>query len=171
MNDNPDSMNPPADASSPPLERVLQEMNRWFDVAKATGERALETLGMLGPGRTMVPSVDIVELSDEVLVLVDLPGVSAESVQLTLAGNMLTVKGTRSNFSIPQEKNARFHLVERDIVGFERSVPLPVSVNAEGIHAETRDGLLKVTLPKTLAAPHRSIPVTRGGSEPIYMES
>ena len=166
MQDKPNEADRPTDNLPPPMERVRHEMNRWFDAAKSTGERALETLGMLGSGRPSVPSIDVVELSDEVVVLIDVPGVSAESVELSLAGNMLTVRGARSDHGFPEAINPRLHLTERGSVRFERAIPLPVAVKADGIRAETRDGLLRVSLPKTVAAPNFSIPVARGGAEP-----
>ena len=79
----------------PPMDRVRHEMERWLDVARTTGERALETLGLVNSGRPNSPSIDLIELDAEIMVLVDLPGVSVESVQLSLAGNMLTVKAAR----------------------------------------------------------------------------
>lgn len=156
----------PADKVPPPLDRVRHEMDRWIDAAKSTGERALETLGLLGSGRPSMPAIDIIELAEEVVVLIDLPGVSAEAVELSLTGNMLTVKATRAGHDFPETANPRLHLTERANVHFERAIPLPVAVNADAICAETRDGLLTVKLSKVVAAPSRTIPVVRGGPEP-----
>ena len=161
-----------ADKVPPPLERVRHEMDRWIDAAKSTGERALETLGLLGSGRPSMPAIDIIELAEEVVVLIDLPGVSSEAVELSLTGNMLTVKATRAGNEFPEAATPRLHLTERASVRFERSIPLPVAVNADAIRAESRDGLLTVSLLKVIAAPSRSIPVARsthvahGGAEP-----
>ncbi len=165
MSDNCNESDQPADKAPPPLDRVRHEMDRWIDAAKSTGERALETLGLLGSGRPMMPTIDIIELSEEVVVLIDLPGVSAEAVELSLTGNMLTVKGTRSGCPFPETAAPRMHLTERANVRFERAIPLPVAVNADAIRAETRDGLLTVSLPRVIAAPCRTIPVVRGGSD------
>lgn len=164
-----ESSNPtdrPADTVPPPLERVRHEMDRWIDAAKSTGERALETLGLLGSGRPSMPAIDIVELPDEVIVLIDLPGVAAEALELSLTGNMLTVKATRTGHNFPEAAAPRIHLTERASVRFERAIPLPVAVNADAIRAETRDGLLTVSLLKAIASPSRTIPVARGGAEP-----
>ena len=160
-----------ADKVPPPLERVRHEMDRWIDAAKSTGERALETLGLLGSGRPSMPAIDIIELAEEIVVLIDLPGVSSEAVELSLTGNMLTVKATRAGNEFPEAATPRLHLTERASVRFERSIPLPVAVNADAIRAESRDGLLTVSLLKVIAAPSRSIPVARsthvahGGAE------
>lgn len=147
------------EGGTPPLDRVRQEMERWLDVARTTGERAMETLGLIGAGRPAPPAIDVVELNSEIVVFVDLPGVSAECVHLSLVGNMLTVKASRSGMDFPEKIHR--HIFERTCTQFERSIPLPASVDAEHIRAETRDGLLSVTLRKAAATPGRSIPVNR----------
>ena len=165
MSDSSNETDRPADKVPPPLDRVRNEMDRWIDAAKSTGERALETLGLLGSSRPSMPAIDIIELAEDVVVLIDLPGVSAEAVELALTGNMLTVKATRAGHSFPESATPRLHLTERANVRFERAIPLPVAVNADAIRAETRDGLLTVSLPKAITAPSRTIPVVRGGTE------
>jgi HSP20 family protein len=166
MSESCNETNQSADKVPPPLDRVRHEMDRWIDAAKSTGERALETLGLLGTARPSLPAIDIVELADEVVVLIDLPGVSAETVELSLTGNMLTVKATRTGHDFPEAAHPRLHLTERANVHFERSIPLPVAVDADAIRAETHDGLLTVKMSKVVAAPSRTIPVVRGGTEP-----
>lgn len=113
-----------------------------------------------------MPAIDIIELPEEVIVLIDLPGVLAEAVELSLTGNMLTVKATRTGHGFSEAANPRLHLTERACVRFERAIPLPVAVNVDAIRAETRDGLLTVSLLKALATPSRTIPVARGAAEP-----
>jgi HSP20 family protein len=153
----------PETSSPPPVERVRQEIDRWLDAVRSTGERTLESLGLAGINRPATPPIDIVELPDEIQVFVDLPGISAESVELTIVGNMLTIAATRRapDFS----NDARFHLRERAVGRYQRSIPLPAAVNDEAIRAETRDGLLIVTLRKSMPGPGRSIPVARGSGE------
>lgn len=160
MTDSPTGSQTP-ESPTPPLDRVRQEMERWMEVARTTGERALETLGLSGSGRPAPPAIDVVELHSEIVVFVDLPGVSAECVHLSLAGNMLTVKASRSGMDFPEKIHR--HIFERTCTQFERSIPLPAAVDVDHIRAETRDGLLTVTLQKVTAAPGRSIPVTRAG--------
>lgn len=165
MSDTQAPNQPHAEGGTPPLDRVRQEMERWLDVARTTGERALETLGLVGSGRPSLPAIDVVELTSEIVVFVDLPGVSAECVHLSLVGNMLTVKASRSGMDFPEKIHR--HIFERTCTQYERAIPLPATVDAEKIRAETRDGLLTVTLQKEAAAVGRSIPVTRaGGAKP-----
>ncbi len=151
-----------ADAATPPLDRVRQEMERWLEVARSTGEKALESLGLVGSGRPGQPAIDVVELESEIVVFVDLPGVAAESVQLSLAGNMLTVKAARSGMDFPE--TTRRHVFERTVAKYERSIPLPAAVDGDQVRAETRDGLLTVSLQKAVATTGRPIPVSRSGA-------
>jgi HSP20 family protein len=150
----------PENSSIPPVERMRQEVDRWLEAVRSTGERTLETLGLTGANRPATPPVDVIELPEEILVQIDLPGVSAESVELSLVGNMLTIAAIRILPEFPGE--ARFHVRERAVGRFQRSVPLPAAVNDEAIRAETRDGLLTVTLRKAMPTVGRSIPVSRG---------
>lgn len=107
---------PNSDSSSgsvPPVERVRQEVDRWLEAVRSTGERTLETLGLTGTNRPSTPSVDVIELPEEVLVQIDLPGVPAESVELSLVGNMLSVAATRVRSEVSND--ARIHLQERAV--------------------------------------------------------
>ena len=152
----------PDNANTPPVDRVRQEVDRWLDAVRTTGERAMETLGLTGANRPSIPLADVIELPEEVLVQIDLPGISAELVELTLVGNMLTVSANR----VRQEfsSDARIHQRERFTGRFQRSIPLPAAVNDSAIRAETHDGLLTVTLRKVAPSPGRSIPVSTGSS-------
>jgi HSP20 family protein len=151
----------PDGSGVPPVERMRQEVDRWLEVVRSTGERTLESLGLTGSNRQGNPPVDIIELPEEILVQIDLPGVSAESVELSLVGNMLTIIGSRPAHTL--NSDALVHLRERGVGSFQRSIPLPAAVDNDAIRAETRDGLLSVTLRKASLTSGRSIPVSRGG--------
>ncbi|WP_373651124.1 MULTISPECIES: Hsp20/alpha crystallin family protein [unclassified Schlesneria] len=150
----------PENSGIPPVERVRQEVDRWLEVVRNTGERTLESLGITGGNRTSNLPVDMIELPNEIVVQVDLPGVSAETVDVSLAGNMLTITATRQRQEFTGD--ARVHVRERFAGQYQRAIPLPAAVNDEGVKAETRDGLLTITLKKAVPGPGRSIPVSRG---------
>ena len=150
----------PDNSGVPPVERVRQEVDRWLDAVRTTGERALETLGLTGTNRPSLPAADIVELPCEIIIQIDLPAVSADNVELSIVGNMLTVSASRDCCDFPAE--ARFHLRERVVGRFLRSIPLPAAVCDDGVKAETRNGMLTVTLRKSVPTTGRSIPVSQG---------
>lgn len=142
------------------VERLRQEFDRWLETAMSQGGRALNAIGLRSGGK-WTPPVDVVETPDEVLVTVDLPGVAASAVGVTLAGNMLTLKGESASIDAPEDR--RVHMTERCHGPFERSVPMPVPVEPESVSAEARDGVLTVRLPKAERAKTRQIPVSTGG--------
>lgn len=143
------------------VEKLRSELDRWLDVAWHQGERALDAMGIRGPAGRFVPDADVVETNDEVLITFDLPGVDPESVDVTLCGNMLTVKGRRTLAVYPESSTS--HLRERATGEFSRSLAMPVSVNPEKVDASFQDGLLVVRLAKEPSTQARQIPVHRAG--------
>ena len=151
-----------APASPPPsggpvtgsLERIRNEIGRLVDDAWTSGERAMDAIGLR---RTSFPALDIIEHTDRVHVAVDLPGVAPESIDVSIVGNMLTVQGI---YSTILTEGGVSHLSERPRGAFKRLVPLPASVNSEDIRAESRNGVLQISVGKLETAKPRKIPVT-----------
>ena len=92
------------------------------------------------------PSVDIFENDNEVVIKAELPGLNAKDIDVKLENNVLTLKGERRFEKEAKEEN--YHRIEREYGGFSRVFSLPVTVNAENVHAEYKDGVLRVVLPK-----------------------
>src|SRR5258708_36482508 len=65
----------------------------WIDMVASQGERAIDAVGLRFPGKPWVPSADVIEADEQVVVRVDLPGVDPDKIEILLTGNMLTVKG------------------------------------------------------------------------------
>lgn len=95
------------------------------------------------------PAVDIEETDKEYVVKADLPEVKKEDVKVTVDEGVLTVEGERKQEK--EEKNRRFHKIERAYGKFVRRFELPTEVDAARVQAEFKDGVLNVHLPK---APH-----------------
>jgi HSP20 family protein len=93
-----------------------------------------------------MPIVDMYETSDDLLLNFELPGVREKDISLSITGDVLTVKGERQFSQHPNDEN-NLH-VERAYGKFERSIRLPVPVQAGRVKATYRDGMLEVTLPK-----------------------
>jgi len=92
------------------------------------------------------PSVDISETKDQVLVKAELPGMEPADVDLTIERDTLIIRGEKKQES--EEKNENYHRVERSYGSFNRSIPLPVKVDAEKVSAGFKNGVLTVTMPK-----------------------
>jgi HSP20 family protein len=103
------------------------------------------------------PSVDITEDAKEYLVKADLPEVKKENVKVTVEGGVLTITGER-RFE-KEEKDKKYHRVERAYGNFLRSFALPDAVDGAKVTADFKDGVLKVRLPKTEAAKPKSVEV------------
>ena len=104
--------------------------------------------------RTVVPSVDVFENEDEILILADMPGVASDTVDVRLENAELaihavqqTAGGSESSF-VPLE--------------FDRMFTVPQSIAPDGVSAELTDGVLRLKLAKSETAKPKRIKVTSG---------
>jgi HSP20 family protein len=93
------------------------------------------------------PSADISETMQEYLIRAELPAVKKEDVRVTFDDGMLTVSGERRQKE--EEKKEKFHRVETFYGSFRRSFTLPENVDAAGIRAESKDGIITIHVPKS----------------------
>jgi len=122
---------------------IQGEVNRLFD--NFLGRPSASSTGPAV--QTWAPVVDVHETKDDLVLNFELPGVTdKKDVSLSITGDLLTVKGERA-FN-RDSKDESVHHVERVYGKFERSVQLPMPVQAEKVKATYRDGVLEVTLPK-----------------------
>src|SRR5437879_5496921 len=94
------------------------------------------------------PLVDITE--DEKEYLAELPEVKKEDVKVAVENGVLTISGERK--SEKEEKNKKYHRIELAYGSFERSFIVPDDADADKVHAEVKEGVLKVRLPKSVQA-------------------
>ena len=140
-------------------DRMRQEFERWLEAAWNQGERAMDAIG-IRPGRPGGPAVDVIERPESVILYVNVPGLGPDQIDLSLAGNMLTVQGTLPGTG--ESDGGQVHLCERPSGAFRRCIPLPASVDPESITAECRLGVLEVTIAKCEREKSRRIPVRTG---------
>jgi HSP20 family protein len=99
--------------------------------------------------------IDMYQTDKDVVVKATLPGVDAEDVEISITGDILTIKGEHSE---EEEVNEGDYIHrERRIGTFSRSMPLPASVDSNKADAVFDKGVLTVTLPKKEAAKPRKI--------------
>lgn len=106
------------------------------------------------------PDADVLERENEIRVIVELPGMRAEDIDLDLENNVLTISGEKSEET--QEAKDTWHLSERRYGKFSRSFLLPREVEQERIEAHFDHGVLTVTIPKTERARRKRIDVKGG---------
>ena len=101
--------------------------------------------------------LDIIDRDKEFLVRGELPGVEKDDIKVTIAGDRLTIEAERE-FEEVDEKD-EFYRHELGYGKLMRMVALPEEVDPENIHAELKDGILNVTLPKIRAAERHTVKV------------
>jgi HSP20 family protein len=138
---------PPESIDQPPetaAEKLRDAMACLVGAVAAQGEKAFDALGLRQPAKVWSVQIDVVETSEQVLVTVDLPGVDPAGIEIELAGNMLTLKADQPEPPLP--KGAKRHRQERPPRKFARSIPLPVPVDATRVDAQSKLGVLFITL-------------------------
>ena len=103
------------------------------------------------------PSVDITETKENFVVKAELPGLDGKDVNVSITGNLLTIKGEKKKET--EDKDENRHYVERFFGSFQRSFQLPANVKSDKIDASFDKGVLKVTLPKTEEAKKKEIKI------------
>ena len=91
------------------------------------------------------PALDLYQTTDDVVAVIELPGMRKEDIEITLHDGMLSISGERKDDTADGEKTAR---TERFEGKFRRSISLPTRVDANKVNATYKDGILTVTLPK-----------------------
>jgi len=116
-----------------------------------------KTLATREETRYMVPPVDIYESDDSLAVIVDLPGVHKDNVDIRVDQDILTIKG-KIRYEAPKDLIRR----EFGLLDFFRQFQLSNEVDQTRISAETKNGVLTITLPKAEKAKPRQVKVQVG---------
>jgi HSP20 family protein len=114
--------------------RVFQQMAPWSDIGRE--------------GRELMwnPSFDIRETDDAFLFKADMPGVRQEDLDISLAGNNLSISGKRER-DVEQDEGT-VHTYERSYGQFMRSFTLPESADLDQVRCDLKDGVLNLVVPK-----------------------
>ena len=103
------------------------------------------------------PSLDLYEEKDQIVVKAELPGMTKDDIQVSLADNILTIRGEKKKEE--EEDGKDYYHSERVYGYFSRSVPLPAEINPEKIQALFKNGVLEIRLPKSEEAKKKTINV------------
>ena len=93
-----------------------------------------------------VPRFDVKETKDAYVIQADLPGVQDQELEVSLSGNLLTVSGRREEQH--SDEGDSYYAMERSYGDFVRSFTMPDGVDADGVSADLKQGVLTVRLPK-----------------------
>ncbi len=130
---------------------LRNDMDRLMDSFFGDSSRGSDDETMLSP------SLDVAETDKEFSVRVELPGVKEENIDVSVADQMLTIRGEKKEESEQNEKN--FHRSERRFGSFQRAVELPQNVDAEKVTADFNNGVLSIHIPKTATAAARKVKI------------
>jgi len=130
------------------LTNMRAEMDRVFESTSSFS-------GSTDPLSRWNPAVNVYQDKDRFTVVVELPGLKKEEIEISLHDDTLTIAGERKR----EESSEQEFLTERLYGKFQRSLTLPTAVDAEKVKASYKDGLLRVELPKAEEAKPKQIEV------------
>ena len=133
------------------LPALREEMNKLWNCF--FGEKAF-----LEPfGKGWVPSLDVSETKENVVVKAEVPGMAGKDIDISLSGGVLTIKGEKKQEK--EEKDENYHFTERIYGAFSRSVQLPQEVQTDKVTASYKNGVLTITLPKSEEAKAKEVKI------------
>jgi HSP20 family protein len=142
-----------------PLREMMQQMRQQL-FHQHPLEQPFEETPATGAGWS--PLVDVFEDSEGITLKVELPEVDANDVEIQLEGNALTLRGERKLENA--DKQDGYHRVERSYGAFSRRFTLPSTVETNNVTAQSRDGVLRIFLPKKAETKPRQIKVQADSS-------
>lgn len=121
----------------PFLQTFQSEMNRLFDRFNGSDH---------WPSAQVVPAIDLAETDKAVEVTVDVPGVSQQDLDVSIAHDSLIIKGKKSDER--EEGDKDWHVVERSFGSFRRAIPLGFTPDDEAVDAKYENGVLSLRIEK-----------------------
>ena len=134
------------------MQRLLETALEADDLLPAVSRRG-----------SWAPPVDIYETADDVRIVVDLPGMTSDALDVTLERGILSIRGERG---VPAaDPGAKYLRIERPSGTFSRKIRLPEGIQPDRVSASLKDGVLEVIVPKGAAARPKKIVVTTEGDQ------
>jgi HSP20 family protein len=121
------------------FEELQEQINRLFDGSRSPGPSGIFE-------QSFSPALDVTESQDSYQIECDLPGMDIGDIDISIAGSVLTLKGEKKRAD--GREGARVYREEARGGRFQRTLQLPLAVDADKIEAVLRAGVLRVTLPK-----------------------
>lgn len=141
----------PSEPSRDPFQTLRQEINDLFSSFSSFPSRAWSS--------DMSPRLDVSETDQELDIDAELPGFDEKDVEITLAGDTLTIRGERQNGQ--EDKGKNYHVSERRWGSFTRSITLPFDADPSDVDARFEKGVLHIAIrkPASIAAKTAKIPI------------
>ena len=131
-------------ADSDPFTSLRRGMDRLFD-------QVMGGFGMPAPFNApgvLSPRVDVAETGAGLEITAELPGIDPKDVSVDLADGMLTLRAERSAERKEEDKDKRWHIVERQSGTYLRRFALPFDCESEKVQARFDQGVLHIVIPR-----------------------
>jgi HSP20 family protein len=138
-----------------PLPKSLEEFSERADEMFRSAFAGLPEF----PTQQWFPAINVSEGKEAYVVTAELPGLSAKEVNVEYADGVLYISGEKSKEEETKEDGLKYYVWERSFGSFQRSFPMPGIMDSK-IEAEFKDGVLKVTLPKSEEAKAKRRPIS-----------
>jgi HSP20 family protein len=127
------------------VERMFED---WFDHfwSRPLPRMWRPDFWRLRPISMTAPTLDFYEEKDDLIVKAEIPGMTKDEIDISLDGNMLTIKGEKKKEEEVKEEN--YYHCERTFGSFLRTVELPMGVKPDKVDASFKNGVLEIRLPK-----------------------
>jgi HSP20 family protein len=134
----------------------LRDLNRLFTTEGAVA--------------AFIPPADVIVSDEGVTVYMDVPGLNAESLEIELENDVLTVRGERPFPYATEDGERSVRRIERRFGKFERSLRVPRGLDPDSVEASLVDGILTLRIPKPESQKPRKVQIKTGTSEPQQLE-
>jgi HSP20 family protein len=124
------------------MDEMQNRLRRFFTEGFPDVMTQTEPLGWL-------PTVEIVEKPDELILYAELPGMTKDDVEVLFENDVLILRGEKKEEKVEEGDERRYHLWERTYGAFRRAFILPRTIDQAKVVAEFKDGVLTVKMPKT----------------------
>ncbi len=104
-----------------------------------------------------LPTLDLAETKNEFVVKAEVPGMSPKDIDISLNGGVLSIRGEKKQEK--EEKEENYHFVERSYGSFSRTIRLPGDVQSDKIKAAYKDGVLRISLPKSEESKRKEVKI------------
>ena len=144
------------------IRRLRDEMDQLFD--SFFGSARMSEWSLPGAAGGWAPEIEVLEGDKDITVRVEIPGLDAKDVDVSISGNRLTVSGEKKEST--EERKGGYYHSERRYGYFHRTIELPAGTKPEQVTAEVDKGVLTLKLPKTEAAGVQRIPIKTASEAP-----
>jgi HSP20 family protein len=137
--------------------RIPDPFETLFNIQRSLdASRASDWLSGGPSGTGSYPPLNVFRQGDDFVVITELPGIQREDVEIQVQGNRVRIAGKKA---VHYEEGASLHRRERIAGSFDRSIAIPIEVDADRVKADYHDGILALFLPRAERDKPKSITI------------